>query len=447
MARAVLTDGRSQAPSFAPGDRVFLDYGVAAEPWHERRLLAWVGAGDWVVQTPDGDVYVEEIACPPLSGVRAVPADGSLPIGLGAASGNPVYRFSRPLAAGVLERLTAEGKQVAELARVADPVRYPLVLPPAERDPLPRFRIMGKKDATALAGTSGVGVAGAPPFGAPPGLDPPLEPVGTEWVVVDPDAVPGALGVGAVLPSTEVIFRVGERGVAGNGAGGGLLVCRVDAGQGPALLDTWGHALVPTPRESPVVSDARTLGIQRGGSGERFRPFPSVADTCEAVEFSDWPLVGPRTVKYYITEIARTGMGPVARHSQWKHENNLRDDDQLCLSHEVLSEALELLGCVDQFDLANSAGVESMVRQLQFIENEVRKKTEAARPHDASEYYLGRPKKVGGAIHAPDLSRFIADQSARDSAILKETRKAAEERTLLRAAAKKGPGPKKAGDG
>ena len=112
------------------------------------------------------------------------------------------------------------------------------------------------------------------------------------------------------------------------------------------------------------------------------------------------------------------------------------------VSHEVLSEVLELLGCHDQLDLANLSGVESLVRQLQFLENEVRKRTESSRPPSGAEYYLGRPKKIGGAIQDPSLTDLMSQQAQKDSNFCKEQRKAREERQLLRPNAKGGPNPK-----
>ena len=63
---------------------------------------------------------------------------------------------------------------------------------------------------------------------------------------------------------------------------------------------------------------------------------------------------------------------------------------------------------------------------------EAKKKVEAKRPYDASEYYLGRSKKTGGALQSPALARWVADRAQRGSAIMKEQRKAAEERSLAR---------------
>ena len=209
-----------------------------------------------------------------------------------------------------------------------------------------------------------------------------------------------------------------------------------------AELDRRSRLVQLTPRNVVLPSDVRALAGLRSPAGVLFRDFKQVAEHSAVVDLGDWPLVGPRTAKYFVTVLSRTGLTPVGRHTHWKHENDLRDDDQMCVSHEVLSEVLELLGCHDQLDLANLCGGESLVRQLQFLENEVRKRTEASRPPSGAEYYLGRPKKVGGAIQDPCLTEFISQQAQKESNILKEQRKAREERQLVRPNAEAGPGPK-----
>ena len=133
-----------------------------------------------------------------------------------------------------------------------------------------------------------------------------------------------------------------------------------------------------------------------------------------------------------MTEVARTGMGPVSRHNAWRHENKLEENSHLCSTHEMLSEVVELLACVDQLDLTNLSGAEAASRHLQFIEFEVKKKAEASKTADGSECFLGRGKKTGGALVCPELTRWVAEKSAKDSMILKEQRKAAEERSLAK---------------
>ena len=83
----------SQPETWARGSVLYLDYGEAGEPWHERVLLQHVGREDWVVLTPDLDVYVESCAAPFVRDIRLSPALWMLPADLGEDKGQPVYRF------------------------------------------------------------------------------------------------------------------------------------------------------------------------------------------------------------------------------------------------------------------------------------------------------------------------------------------------------------------
>ena len=178
--------------------------------------------------------------------------------------------------------------------------------------------------------------------------------------------------------------------------------------------------------------DGRTMPVARNSAGERYRDLRSVAETCSEVPFDDWALAGPRTVRWRVLQVVRTGNGTVARHQTWKHENNLKDDDHLCQLHEVLSEIVELLPCVGQVDLGNLCGLEAVARHLQFVEYEAKKKADSKRSGSNGEFFLGRSKRTGGALISPDLLKWVSGKAAQESAVPKEQRKAAEERALAR---------------
>ncbi|CAE8641626.1 unnamed protein product, partial [Polarella glacialis] len=150
---------------------------------------------------------------------------------------------------------------------------------------------------------------------------------------------------------------------------------------------------------------------------------------CE-VPFDDWPLEGPRTMSYWCKELAKVNLDPVARHGTWRHDNTIRDDEKMGMQHEILSDILEQALCVDQLDVSNCASFECLVRHLQLIESDVKKKVESKSPFAMNEYFLGRNRRTGGAIISPALIKWVADKAAQDSSILKEQRKAAEERAI-----------------
>ena len=100
-------------------------------------------------------------------------------------------------------------------------------------------------------------------------------------------------------------------------------------------------------------------------------------------------------------------------------------------------ETTELACTYDQVDISNLASMEALARHMQFIEHNVKKKKDTVKDFDSQDYYLGRQRRTGGAIISPELLKWVAESAARDSAILKEERKAAEERALARAPPKK----------
>ena len=99
--------------------------------------------------------------------------------------------------------------------------------------------------------------------------------------------------------------------------------------------------------EEPPGKDAeneelRTLTVDYDGQGEHFKSWKEVCRKAGISEFRDWPLEGPRTTKWWIQQVARRGIGPLARHQTWRHENELEEDCHLCAAREMLSEIMEM---------------------------------------------------------------------------------------------------------
>ena len=63
---------------------------------------------------------------------------------------------------------------------------------------------------------------------------------------------------------------------------------------------------------------AEKLSAKKDKAAEKVE---SIKTKMSQIDFSDWPFDGPRTAAWLSREIGRTGMGPAARHGQWKHEN------------------------------------------------------------------------------------------------------------------------------
>jgi hypothetical protein len=420
---------------------LFVDYNEDAEPTHERKPLrrCW-GAGshsaDYIVLTPDGDVYVEALSCPPFRSVLC--GDGrALPPGLGAALGRPVYIFGENglLAPESLIDFKAKAEREMKRLRRAHPGRYAHAPPPVQAlVELPAGPVVaadapkwyrndtnGGRDPLAVHEGARVWVVVSAGSGDQFGQEVPLDVVRSQGVV---NGDKGVLN----FSNTHSVFIQ-------------AFSATDTSGEIDKMKDEWA-GLTPRPGSglpstAPPVAldapeDARTLPVERSSAGERHRVWRSVADALSEAAFSDWPLSGPRTAAWYAREIGRTGMGPVSRHHAWRQENNLKNEDGHSVRHEMLSEVLELLGSCDQLDLSNLAGVEALARALQYEEFEVRKKSELRSPYSNAEHFMGRQKRVGGCLICPDLTEWVATKSSKDSAILKEQRKADEERALAK---------------
>ena len=206
------------------------------------------------------------------------------------------------------------------------------------------------------------------------------------------------------------------------------------------LKDRLGLAAGAGPTTEPAfLEDARTLPVLYDARGERGRAFASGVSVLDPQIFEDWPYDPPRTALYYAKEIGKLGFGPVARHEKWMIDNKLTQDDVGVSEHEVGSEILETLLAYDQVDISNLAGVERLVRRLQFIEEGYRQKLESKRMEKSTdfsgsmaEHFSGKPRMAGGAIVSPALLKHAAEKAAQDNDILKQQRKAAEVRGLLK---------------
>lgn len=97
------------------GDVVFLDYGEAPPCVHSRLVLAEVDSAthEWVILTPDMDVYTEQlhVSNADLAAYHPAPPGGGLPPGVPAGH---IYGFA-PMSAAAYARHMAAGR--AEAAR------------------------------------------------------------------------------------------------------------------------------------------------------------------------------------------------------------------------------------------------------------------------------------------------------------------------------------------
>ena len=103
--------------SLAPGTWAYLYYD-GDDVWHVRLLLAWCDGAEYVVLSPDYDMFIEEISAAnaDLGGLRIAGQTTELPVGL---AGQPVYAFNPPLSGAQVGDLILEGSRMARAERQA----------------------------------------------------------------------------------------------------------------------------------------------------------------------------------------------------------------------------------------------------------------------------------------------------------------------------------------
>lgn len=105
------------------------------------------------------------------------------------------------------------------------------------------------------------------------------------------------------------------------------------------------------------------------------------------------------------------------------------------MQHEAWSKVLQTMVCYDQVDVLNLASAELVCRQLQLLEGRVYQSSDNAATSaiaEESSLYMGTSTAHGAVLVAPELKGWIAGELAREASVLKERRKAREERTLAR---------------
>ncbi len=287
-------------------------------PWHERILLepgsekAMTGCtGEsllnggtvWWVLTPDGDVYPEELAAPPLEGI-AYCDDAEVP---------HLQRQVRPL-----PPLVAAHIYGFRADRPAGPPT-PLLVQRAVAD--------ARVEQYSLDSDSAVQRAGPPP--APPAGR-------VLWVIgssVDGDQetekdyqhVPGdfASGLGSywLVKRGPKFLMVQE-------------VARQDTGVIKLLRDQ--------------ETDARVIPVKWKTARERGWTFREAVALQEHHDFGDSPLQGEPSLPWLLTEVAQSAEGMLTRHHTWLAASGIPSGDRSIHEHFVISKVFDLAVELDQ---------------------------------------------------------------------------------------------------
>jgi len=210
-------------------------------------------------------------------------------------------------------------------------------------------------------------------------------------------------------------------------------------------------------RGAEAFGDARLLGLDVLSGVRDKLQWRDVAGKVSEVDFKDWPIPGPRTAKWCVDFINRRGGGAIDHHRFWVSSNQLYPDMWGVQEHEAALKIMDLAGTYDGFDIPNSAGLEHLMRRAQLIEftysdrgpapptgNRSGKggKKGSSSAFDESNIFMGQHRTHGDVMICPELLDYVSKETEREASVMKQVRKAREEREMAAKNNKKQEGEK-----
>lgn len=390
------------------GRRALLEYNVGgAQVIHERWVVAHVQDEDYVVVTPDEDVYTETLSVlnPDVRSFRLRDARGRLPAGVPAGV---VYALPA-WGAGDRTRLEALGQAeaVAEKARRGVPGGQPVVAPVV---PVP---------AQAGGVTSEATGEDVPPGAS--GL-----PSGTAvWVAAE---TAGGYKFGAVVSGVVAAAVGGAKTI--HSSNGVDVFCQ--------CIDSSG---IEAFNAKPCESDIRIVKIKMNAVGTPERPLADIVAETKEYKVA-WKISGPRTARWCLNYLVIEGFGFEAHHERFRQLCKLEVTTWGVMEHFQLSMILRQLIQVDMLNGYNNLGIELMFRRLQTIEyahsekaREMESKAVGGKLSLEEQMTFGSlVRQAGTLMIAPTLLEHVKLEVEKDVQLQKNIRKAREERELARKA-------------
>lgn len=389
------------------GRYALLEYDVPGpRVWHERWVVDHVNEENYVIVTPDQDVYVEQLSL--LNGdlrtIRIRPVGGGVPPGVNAAE---IYALPA-WGAGDLARLSAQATTLgaaerAVLVAPAGPVVAPAAGPAAAAAPDDQVRAPGAE---------------------------PVAMGSLVWVAAE---TCGGVKFGEVIPNVGV--------AASNGA---KTVHVLPSGQS-IFCECLGPDSVSDFNNKPSKCDLRINSVKINSVGTPERALGEVA--AESVEYPvKWELAGPRTAKWCLHYLSVEALGFEAHHERFRQLCKLDAGAWGVQEHFQLSMVLRQLIQIDMVNACNCIGVELMFRRIQTIEyahaekaREAESKSIGGKLSLEEQYTFGSlVRQAGTLLICPKLLEHVKAEVQKDVELQKNMRKAREERELSRRKGKKG---------
>eukprot|EP00438_Fugacium_kawagutii_P013922 Skav213474 [mRNA] locus=scaffold565:36349:39146:+ [translate_table: standard] len=357
-----------------------------------RLVLHHVQDDDYVVGTPDQDVFVESLSLlnDDLRGIRVKNAPNALPPGIAAAN---VY---------ALPAFTA-----VELGAMR---QQALAILAAERT----ARGLDRAAGAAPAGQAADEVVNGQLY----------------WVAAE----------------MKGLYKYGDRVALVPDAlvDGGKAVHTLPDGSSMFVQCMLGEKIKEF-KKNPASWDHRIAPVEYDGMGKAETSLKDLAKLCTEVP-ADWALTGPRTARWCVSYLITENLGLEGHHERVRHLCRLDSSSWGMQEHYQLAMTMKYALQNDQVNPYNNLFTEVIFRRLQTIEYAYMDK---AREQEAKavggKLSLEEQPTFGGITRAaatlmicPDLLSHVKNEVEKDASLAKNLRKAREERELNRKARKGG---------
>ena len=375
---------------------------------HERWVLEHVGEHDYIICTPDRDIYCEtmDVTNPDFKSFRIRPAPGILPPGVVAGQ---VYGLPNWNAQELIDiRSEARTEAAAEAGRRRGGGAHGAHAGPVVPVGVPAFQ-------PESSDNHGPGASGFP--------------AGTLlWVAAE---TAHGFSYGQQVNGVTDALTEGGKVVHRFGDGSSLFCMCIDGGKTESF------------NGRVAGMDARLLARKMNAIGTPERPLGEVVAASTEYEMV-WKVAGPRTARWCLNYLVVEGIGFEAHHERFRQLCKLDSSAWGVMEHFQLSMMLRQLLQVDLLNGFNHLGIELMFRRLQTIEyahsekaREIEARAIGGKLSMEEQFTFGSlVRQAGTLMVAPDLLDHVKSEVQKEAELQKNLRKSREERELARKANK-----------
>lgn len=365
---------------------------------HERWILDHIKNSDYVVVTPDRDIYVEtmDVTNDDFRAFRIRPAPNVLPPGVDPAE---VYGLPVWTAAEI-------GAIRAEASDVAATERNNLQVAAAQPVAVAAAALSTEAPSSSKEGPGARGLA-----------------AGTlVWVAGEADC---GFSFGDQVQNVAAALTEGAKTLHALPDGRMLFCVCIDGGK------------VEVFNGKPSMCDGRLLPRKLNAVGVPERPLSELVAASKEYDMG-WKLAGPRTARWCLNYLVVEGIGFEAHHERFRQLCKLDNASWGVMEHFQLSMMLRQLIQVDMLNGFNHMGIELMFRRIQTIEyahaekaRELEARSTGGKLSMEEQYTFGSlVRQAGTLMVSPDLLEHVKAEVQKDVELQKNLRKAREEREL-----------------